>query len=73
VRVRRAIAHAIDVNFFIENLIYGEGKPATGPIPSSSTEFYPGNKPPYDLRSKKSPRSSTRPATSGAPAARAFP
>ena len=47
VRVRRAIAHAIDVPFFIENLIYGQGKPATGPIPSSSTAFYPDNKPPY--------------------------
>ena len=48
VRVRRAIAHAIDVPFFIENFIYGEGKPATGPIPSSSTTFFPeGSKPPY--------------------------
>ena len=37
VRVRRAIAHAIDVPFFIENFIYGQGKPATGPIPSIST------------------------------------
>jgi peptide/nickel transport system substrate-binding protein len=54
VRVRRAIAHAIDVPFFIENLIYGQGKPATGPIPSSSTAFYPDNKPPYEFDPKKS-------------------
>jgi peptide/nickel transport system substrate-binding protein len=54
VRVRRAIAHAIDVPFFIENLIYGQGKPATGPIPSSSTAFYPGNQPPYEFDPKKS-------------------
>ncbi|MBV9393323.1 MAG: ABC transporter substrate-binding protein [Methylobacteriaceae bacterium] len=54
VRVRRAIAHAIDVSFFIDNLIYGQGKIATGPIPSSSTAFYPGNKPPYDFDPKKS-------------------
>jgi peptide/nickel transport system substrate-binding protein len=54
VRVRRAIAHAIDVPFFIENFIYGEGKPATGPIPSSSAAFYPGGKPPYEFDAKKS-------------------
>ncbi|NNM71533.1 ABC transporter substrate-binding protein [Enterovirga aerilata] len=54
VRVRRAIAHAIDVPFFIENFIYGEGKPATGPIPSSSTAFYPGGKPPYEFDVKRS-------------------
>lgn len=55
VRVRRAIAHAIDVPFFIENFIYGQGKPATGPIPSSSTAFYPADsKPPYTFDAKKS-------------------
>src|SRR4051794_36717241 len=54
VRVRRAIAHAIDVDFFIENFLYGQAKPATGPIPSSSPAFYPGNKPPYTFDKKKS-------------------
>lgn len=54
VRVRRAIAHAIDVEFFIENFLYGQGKPATGPIPSSSPAFYPGGKPPYPFDKKKS-------------------
>jgi peptide/nickel transport system substrate-binding protein len=54
VRVRRAIAHAIDVPFFIENFIYGEGKPATGPIPSSSAAFHPGGKPPYEFDVKRS-------------------
>ena len=54
VRVRRAIAHAIDVPFFIENFIYGEGKPATGPIPSSNA-FYPADsKIPYAFDAKKS-------------------
>src|ERR1700712_3118748 len=53
VRVRRAIAHAIDVPFFIENFLYGQGKPATGPIPSSSTAFFPGNPPPYAFDRKK--------------------
>jgi peptide/nickel transport system substrate-binding protein len=54
VRVRRAVAHAIDVNFFIENFLYGEGKPATGPIPSSSPEFYPGGEPPYTFDKQRS-------------------
>lgn len=54
VRVRRAIAHAIDVPFFIENFIYGLGKPATGPIPSSSTAFYPDTPVPYPFDPKKS-------------------
>ncbi len=47
VRVRRAIVHAINVPFFLENFLYGMGKPATGPIPSSSTDFYPNNPVPY--------------------------
>lgn len=48
VRVRQAIAHAIDVPFFIENFLYGQGRPATGLIPSTSKEFYPeGSTQPY--------------------------
>ena len=54
VRVRRAIAHAIDVPFFIENFLYGQGKPAVGPIPSSSPAFYPGGQAPYTFDKKKS-------------------
>lgn len=53
VRVRRAMAHAIDVPFFIENFLYGQGKPATGPIPASSVAFAPGNPPPYPFDRKK--------------------
>ncbi|THF67227.1 ABC transporter substrate-binding protein [Pseudothauera nasutitermitis] len=41
IRVRRAIAHAINIPFFIENFLYGQGRPGTGPIPSTSTAFYP--------------------------------
>lgn len=54
VRVRRAIAHAVNVPFFIENFLYGRGKPATGPIPSTSAAFFPGNQPPYPYDVKKS-------------------
>ncbi len=51
--VRKAIAHSIDVPFFIENFLYGQGKPATGPIPSTSTAFFPNNAPPYKFDLKQ--------------------
>lgn len=51
VRVRQAIAHAINVPFFIDNFLGTFAKPGTGPIPSISTDFYPkdqGPQYPYD-------------------------
>ena len=54
VRVRRAIAHAINVPFFLENFLYGQGKPATGPIPSTSSFYPPGSTFPYQFDKKKS-------------------
>ncbi|QCK86481.1 ABC transporter substrate-binding protein [Phreatobacter aquaticus] len=51
IKVRQAIAHAINVPFFIENFLGDFAKLGTGPIPSVSTDFYPGaNTPqyPYD-------------------------
>ncbi|RWR27690.1 ABC transporter substrate-binding protein [Sinirhodobacter populi] len=42
-RVRQAIAHAIDVTGLIDTVFYGLGKPATGPIPSSLARFYTGD------------------------------
>ncbi len=53
VRVRRAIVHAIDINYFIDNFLYGLGKPACGPIPSTSAQFFPTNSKqpyPFDLK-----------------------
>jgi peptide/nickel transport system substrate-binding protein len=52
VRVRRAICHALDVDFFAENFLYGFGKRGTGPIPSTSEAFYtPGiPQPEFDRR-----------------------
>jgi peptide/nickel transport system substrate-binding protein len=41
-RVRKAIVHAIDVDFFVENMLYGFGKRGQGPIPQSSDFFTPG-------------------------------
>ncbi|WP_439575160.1 ABC transporter substrate-binding protein [Phreatobacter sp.] len=41
-KVRQALAHAINVPFFIENFLGDFAKAGTGPIPSVSTDFYPG-------------------------------
>ena len=43
IRVRRAIAHALDIPFFIENFLGDFAKRGTGPIPSVSTDFYPAD------------------------------
>jgi peptide/nickel transport system substrate-binding protein len=43
IRVRRAIAHAINVPFFIENFLGDFAKLGTGPIPSTSADFYPAD------------------------------
>jgi peptide/nickel transport system substrate-binding protein len=51
IRVRRAIAHALNIPFFIENFLGAFAKRGTGPIPSVSTDFYPsdnGPQYPYD-------------------------
>jgi len=42
-RVRQAIAHAINIPFFIENFLGDFAKVGTGPIPSVSTDFYPAD------------------------------
>ena len=41
-RVRQAIVHAIDTDFFTENMLYGFGRRGRGPIPQSSEFFTPG-------------------------------
>ncbi len=44
VRVRKAIVHALDIDFFCENFLYGWGKRGQGPIPTSSPAFFtPGD------------------------------
>ena len=42
VRVRKAIVHALNTDFFLENMLYGFGKRAQGPVPQSSPHFSPG-------------------------------
>ncbi|PNU05556.1 hypothetical protein A8V01_16295 [Novosphingobium guangzhouense] len=47
VRLRRAIAHAIDGEFVLRNVLYGRGEIATGPLPSNLGRFYTDDVPRY--------------------------
>ena len=51
VRVRRAIAHAIDKDFVVRTIFLGHAEAATGPVPHNATEFYTPDVPayPFDL------------------------
>lgn len=46
-RVRKAIAHALNIPFFIENFLGAFAKAGTGPIPSVSADYYPAGMPQY--------------------------
>jgi peptide/nickel transport system substrate-binding protein len=50
-RVRQAIMHAIDRKFIVDNIWFGYGKPATGPLVSSSPFYTQDGVPqyPYDV------------------------
>ena len=67
VRVRRAIAHAINVAFFIDNFLGDFAKPATGPIPSTSTDFYPGANAALPLRQDEGGGAARRSRLQGGP------
>ncbi|MDE1172719.1 MAG: ABC transporter substrate-binding protein [Parvibaculaceae bacterium] len=47
VRVRQAIAHAIDTRFILKNVYYGHGTVGTGPLPSQVKPFYTDDVPHY--------------------------
>jgi peptide/nickel transport system substrate-binding protein len=47
VRVRRAIAHAIDRDFLLKNVWYGFGKPSTGPVSHAMGQYYSADVPAY--------------------------
>lgn len=51
-RVRQALAHAVDKNALLKVVFLGYGKTATGPVPSSVSNYYsPDTRQyPYDLR-----------------------
>jgi len=52
VRVRRAIAHAVDRDFLLKNVWYGYGTVAQAPIPKPLAEFHTEDVPtyPFDLK-----------------------
>jgi peptide/nickel transport system substrate-binding protein len=49
-RVRQALAHAIDRDFVVKTIFLGYAKPATGPVPAYDKTFYDADVPrfPYD-------------------------
>ncbi len=53
VRVRRAIAHAVDREFLLKNVWYGYGTVAQAPIPKPFAEFYTDDVPRYDFDLKR--------------------
>ena len=48
-RVRRAIAHAIDKDFVVKTVFLGYAKAATGPVPTTDPQFYTADVPTYDF------------------------
>lgn len=54
VRVRRAIAHAIDTKAVNNVVWYGFGKPAISPVPSTLPQFHDASVPQYAFDPKKS-------------------
>jgi len=53
VRVRQAIAHAIDRDFVAKNTWFGYATPATGPISNKQPKFYTDNVPKYPFNTKR--------------------
>ncbi|MBP0598922.1 ABC transporter substrate-binding protein [Herbaspirillum sp. LeCh32-8] len=53
VRVRQALAYAIDRNAFNKVVWYGFGKPATSPVVSTLKQFYTADTPQYGFDPKK--------------------
>ena len=52
-RVRQAIAHAINRKQLAQAVFYGFATPATGPVPSYQTRFYNPDTPQYDYDPQK--------------------
>ncbi|MDQ0317396.1 ABC transporter substrate-binding protein [Amorphus orientalis] len=48
-KVRQAIAHAIDKAFVVDTVFLGYATAATGPVPESAKEFYNPDTPSYDF------------------------
>ncbi len=52
-RVRKALAHAIDRNFIVTNIWQGQGTAGTGPVPASLKAFYDADTPQYTFDLEK--------------------
>jgi len=46
-KVRQAIAHAIDKQFVVDTIFLGYAAPSTGPVPANAPEFYTADVPTY--------------------------
>jgi peptide/nickel transport system substrate-binding protein len=55
-KVRQAIAHAVDKQFIVDNIWFGYGTLATGPIHPSQTKFYNPNVQKYEFDTAKAER-----------------
>jgi peptide/nickel transport system substrate-binding protein len=53
IRVRQAFAHAIDREFLVKNVWFGDGVAADSPIPQAMTAFHAANLPVYGFDLKK--------------------
>ncbi|KKX31530.1 ABC transporter substrate-binding protein [Rhizobium sp. LC145] len=48
-KVRQAIAHAIDKQFVVDTIFLGYAAASTGPVPKNAPEFYAADVPAYDF------------------------
>ena len=48
-KVRQAIAHAIDKKFVVDTIFLGYAAASTGPVPKNAPEFYDADVPTYDF------------------------
>ena len=49
VKVRQAIAHAIDKQFVVDTIFLGYAATSTGPVPKNAPQFYTADVPTYDF------------------------
>lgn len=52
-KVRQAIAHAIDKKFVVDTIFLGYATASTGPVPKNAPEFYNADVPTYDFDVEK--------------------
>ena len=55
-RVRQALAHAIDKSFIVKTVFLGYARAASGPIPETATAFFDPSLPSYDYDPKTAER-----------------